>query len=191
LQHEYGVDLRSITWVVTQHAHVAEFTDPPNVEMAPAGADLQRLMLEGEIDAWIGGHDADEVPGVEPVIADATAAERRWFEHTGVLPINHMLVVDRPIVEASPWICGEIVTLFTTAKERNYERLRTDGARDRTEVFQLGLLQAGIDPLPSDVESMRRSLETIIGFTAEQGLIPAPMSVDELFEPYLRARAEA
>ncbi len=182
LQHEYGVDLRTITWVVSQRGHLAEIDDPPNVVMAPAGSTLQQLLAEGEIDAWIGGRDADGVAGVEPLIADAARAEHRWFERTGLLPINHMLVIDRSIAEAAPWIAGDVVTVFTRAKERFYERLRRDGPQSRAEAFQYELLQRNIDPLPSDPAALRRSLSTVIDFTAEQGLIRTPMTVDELFQ---------
>jgi 4,5-dihydroxyphthalate decarboxylase len=34
LQHEYGVDLRKITWVLSGDEHVAEFQAPPNVKKA-------------------------------------------------------------------------------------------------------------------------------------------------------------
>ena len=35
--------------------HVAEFRDPPNVERAPAGKDMTRMLLDGELDAAIVG----------------------------------------------------------------------------------------------------------------------------------------
>jgi 4,5-dihydroxyphthalate decarboxylase len=36
-------------------------------------------------------------------------------------------------------------------------------------------------------DEMRRSLERIIGYTAQQGLIPRAFSVDELFDDVTRA----
>src|SRR5437899_4699086 len=49
LQHEYGVDLRKITWVRSGDEHVAEYQPPSNVVAIEAGKTLGGLLLAGEI----------------------------------------------------------------------------------------------------------------------------------------------
>ena len=73
LAEDYGVDLSRIQWVTFEEAHVAEFRDPPNVQRAPAGKDINAMLLAGELDAAILG----AVPTdrrLKPVIADPEAA---------------------------------------------------------------------------------------------------------------------
>ena len=55
LAEDHGVDLAKIRWVTFEEAHVAEFRDPPNVQRAPAGKDINAMLLAGELDAAILG----------------------------------------------------------------------------------------------------------------------------------------
>jgi 4,5-dihydroxyphthalate decarboxylase len=186
LQHEYGVDPGTIDWVVREPGHVAELADPPNVTQHDE-ADFPRLLREGAIDAWIAGRDGDGAAGVEPLIADADGAARAAFARDGILPINHVLVVRRDVLDAHPRVGAELVALFAAAKALHVERLHAHGARDATEAFQLELLRAGVDPLPSGIEALRPSLAAIIRLVAEQRLVPASATVDALFAPFRQA----
>src|SRR3954466_13483825 len=57
LQHEYGVDLKRITWLLSGDEHVAEYRPPANVGPMPAGRTLDELLASGEIPAAIGLKD--------------------------------------------------------------------------------------------------------------------------------------
>src|SRR5205814_10471115 len=48
LAEDHGVDISRIKWVTFEEAHVAEFRDPPNVERAPAGKDINGMPMAGE-----------------------------------------------------------------------------------------------------------------------------------------------
>lgn len=54
LHAEYGVDLDTVTWVLSGDEHVAEFCPPANVVPMTGGATLADLLLAGELDAAIG-----------------------------------------------------------------------------------------------------------------------------------------
>src|SRR6201999_2857741 len=92
LLDEYGVDHRDITWVTEEDAHVADYSDPPNVVRMAAGQDLQGMLLGGEIDAGIVRAGIDPA-AVRPVIADPMAAASAWFGRTRAYPVNHLLCV--------------------------------------------------------------------------------------------------
>jgi 4,5-dihydroxyphthalate decarboxylase len=160
LANDYGVDLNSINWVTFEDAHVAEFRD--TTQRAPAGRQIIQMLLDGELDAVLG--EKVERPGLKPLFADATAEERSWLAEHKVLPINHMVVVSENLSKHHP------------------EAVR--------EVFRLLQASAALAP-PAAVpqfsaEEMRRSLELIIRYTAEQGLIPRAFAVDELFDDLTR-----
>src|SRR5947209_4670604 len=65
LQHEYGVDLRTITWVLSGDEHVAEYRPPANVVAIEPGTTMEKLLTSGELPAAIGVQV--ESPAVQPL----------------------------------------------------------------------------------------------------------------------------
>jgi 4,5-dihydroxyphthalate decarboxylase len=49
LQHEYGVDLSRVTWVLSGDEHVAEYRPPANVVAIDPGKTLANLLLTGRL----------------------------------------------------------------------------------------------------------------------------------------------
>ena len=159
LANDYGVDLNSINWVTFEDAHVAEFKD--TTKRAPPGKEIIQMLLDGELDAVL-GEKADR-PGLKPLFPDAASEEKSWFAKHGALPINHMVVVSETLSRTQP------------------EAVR--------EVFRLLQESAALAPAGSprfSLQEMGRSLEMIIGYTAQQGLIPHACAVDELFDDLTR-----
>ena len=167
LQNDHGVDLDTIQWVTFEDPHVAEYQDPPTAERAPAGKQLAKMLLEGELDAGVvGGPDLSE-PRLQPVIADPTEAAAAWCQRHGVLPINHMAVVKESLLQSNPSAIKEIYRVLRESKRA------TPAAR-------------GHDTLQFGMENIRRSLELIIEYSVQQKLIPRPFAVDELFDEVTR-----
>jgi 4,5-dihydroxyphthalate decarboxylase len=159
LANDYGVDLNSIDWVTFEDAHVAEFQD--NTERAPQGKQIVQMLVDGELDAVLG--EKSEHPGLKPLFPDVAAEEKSWFAKHEVLPINHMVVVSASLSSAHP-----------------------DAVR---EVFRLLQESAALAPAGTprfNAEEMRRSLELIIRYSAQQGLMPRAFAVDELFDDLTR-----
>jgi 4,5-dihydroxyphthalate decarboxylase len=107
LADEHGVDLDSITWVLSGDEHVEEYAPPPNVVSAE-GRDLAELLREGELAAAIG------VDGFEPLIADAKEAGFRALAEHGHYPINHLVVMKDELLDDAP----AVYQAFAEAKER-------------------------------------------------------------------------
>jgi 4,5-dihydroxyphthalate decarboxylase len=159
LANDYGVDLDSIDWVTFEDAHVAEFRD--TTVRAPQGKQIVQMLVDGELDAVLG--EKSEHPDLKPLFPDVGGEEKSWFEKHQVMPINHMVVVSEALSARHP-----------------------DAVR---EVFSLLQQSAARVPAASprfSAQEMRRSLETIIRYTAEQGLIPREFAVDELFDDLTR-----
>jgi 4,5-dihydroxyphthalate decarboxylase len=158
LANDYGVDLDSIDWVTFEDTHVAEFKD--TTKRAPAGRQIIQMLLDGELDAVLG--EKSEHPDLRPLIPDASRAERSWFAKHGVVPINHMVVVGKKLSDKHPDIVREV------------HRLLSESAR-------------GVAAAPRfNRGEMRRSLQLIIDYTAQQGLIPRAFAVEELFDDVTR-----
>jgi 4,5-dihydroxyphthalate decarboxylase len=160
LANDYGVDLDSIHWVTFEDAHVAEFHD--TTVRAPQDKQIVQMLLDGELDAVLG--EKSEHPDLKLLFADAAGEEKSWFAKHGVVPINHMVVVSETLSTAHPNVVRE--------------------------VFRLLRQSAACAPAASpqfSADEMRRSLQMIIRYTAQQGLIPRAFAVDELFDDLTRA----
>ena len=180
LQTVYGLDLSSVTWVLSGDEHVAEFVAPSNVVSSPNN-DLVAMLLSGEIDAAI-GVGANDSPDIKPLFPNAQDADTQWFRDTGLYPISHMLVAKNQQLEDNPWLAGELFSLFHSAKKPYLEFLHA-GA-DLTPADQILLRMSkivGDDPIPYGLDSSRHTLETFIKFNVDQQVIPEPVDVDAVF----------
>src|SRR6201996_8360061 len=106
LASEYGVDLDSIEWITFEDPHVAEYRDPPSVKRAPAGKELAQMLLDGEIDAAVGGDKLPD-PRLKHLIPDHEAATQRWAQKNGGIQINHMVVVRTELSKSRPDVVAE------------------------------------------------------------------------------------
>ena len=159
LANDYGVDLGSIDWVTFEDAHVAEFRD--TTVRAHQDKQIVQMLIDGELDAVLG--EKSEHPDLKPLFADVGREERSWFAKHQVMPINHMVVVSETLSAKHPHVVQE--------------------------VFQLLQQSAACAPAASprfSAEEMHRSLEMIIRYAAQQGLIPREFAVDELFDDLTR-----
>jgi 4,5-dihydroxyphthalate decarboxylase len=160
LANDYGVNLDAIEWVTFEDAHVAEFED--HSRRAPAGKQIVQMLLDGELDAILG--EKVEHPDLKPLFADVRGEETRWFAKHGVKPINHMVVVKQELSDRHPEIVREVHRMLREA--------------------------AAVGKSHFAAAEMRRSLECITAYSAQQGLIAQPFPVDELFDDMTRVLIE-
>jgi 4,5-dihydroxyphthalate decarboxylase len=181
LQHEYGVDLGRVTWVLSGDEHVAEYRPPANVIPIEPGKTLEELLIAGEIAAAIGVHV--ESPDVKPLIRNAREAGFEALRRRGHYPINHTVVVRNDLLDADPDLARDIFDAFAQAKRIYVQRLR-EGRADvtsPTDQVYLRVMEITGDPLPYGIEPNRQALEAIVLYSVEQGIIPRPVAVEELF----------
>ena len=156
LAEDYAVDLSRIQWVTFEEAHVAEFRDPPNVQRAPQGKDINAMLAAGELDAAILGAIPTD-PKLKAVIPDPEAAGKRWGEKHGAIQLNHLVGVKDTVSKAQ---ADEVYRMLLESKKA-----------------------AGDPPLlPHGLEANRRNLEIAIDCAYKQNMIPRRFKVEELFQ---------
>ena len=181
LQHDYGVDLKAITWVLSGDEHVAEYVPPSNVVSLEKGKKLEDMLAAGEIDAAIGVQV--DSPDVKTLIPNPQEAGLESLRKTGLYPINHTVVVKDELLASHPELARDLFETFAEAKRRYVERLKQKTIEQPTatdKVFARVMEVTG-DPLPYGIEPNRKVLEALIQRSVEQGIISRPFSVDELF----------
>lgn len=162
-----------------------------NIENAPQGATLNQMLMDGELDGFIGprwprcfreGH-----PHVARLWRDGFAAAQQWYDQTGMFPIMHVLGVRRTLADAHPWLPGALYKAFSQAKTLAQEALADTSATKVTMPFVedvLDLVQHMSHDLWSyGVEGNRHTLEYFLNHHNGQGLSTRRLDVDELFHP--------
>jgi 4,5-dihydroxyphthalate decarboxylase len=182
LQHEHGVDLSRVTWVLSGDEHVEEYRAPANVVRLEKGKTLQDALMAGELAATIGVQVAHA--DVAPLIPDAEEAGFRALARDGHYPINHLLVVKDAVLETHPQLADRLFEAFTAAKRPYLERLGSAGIAEPTQadrMYRRVLDITGRDPLPYGIEPNRPMVAALIRYAQEQQIISQPFEVDALF----------
>ena len=191
LADDYGVDLGAIHWF-TQDEEETPWEPPDwlHIERVPQGANLDTLLVEGDLDAAIypemlpsfaRGH-----PRVRRLFEHPKEVERDYFQRTGIFPIMHTVVVRDQVLHDFPWVAVSMVRAFRDAKERCYTRLADP--RQTALAWAQDLLEEqrqvmGPDPWPYALEPNRAALSALLRYSHAQGLIPTIPKVEDLFAP--------
>jgi 4,5-dihydroxyphthalate decarboxylase len=190
LQHQYGVDLKKITWVLSGDEHVAEYRPPAYVQAMAQGRKMAEMVAIGELAGAI-GIEVD-APHVKPLIANAAQAGLDALRDHGHYPINHLVVVKDEVLAAHPFVAHAVFDAFAESKRRYVEALRAGSIAQPTavdEVHRQVMAVTGADPLPYGIAPNRRMLETALASAVEQGIIDSAPALEALFAPGTHALA--
>jgi 4,5-dihydroxyphthalate decarboxylase len=190
LEESYGLDHRSITWLVDRSEDIA-FAPPPGlrIEMKKSGKHLSDMLADGEIPAMISPTlPRPYVQGdkrIARLFPNYKDVEIAYFKQTGIFPIMHVTTVKQEVVDKYPWVAINLVKAFEKSKQMAYRRLANPRmvplAWVRTAVEeQEGLL--GPDPWSYGLTpANRKNLETVQRYCHRQGLIKSVTPLDQLF----------
>jgi len=199
LQHEYGVDLSTIRWlqgaieVAGPHGNptVPPLVRPVPIEINRSGRSLNQLLADGELDAVIGSRLAPALgtsSNVARLFPNYPEVERDYFRRTGIFPIMHLVAIRRDVFERHPFVATSLYKAFCRSKELALERMRFSGMLQAMLPWMLAEVESdaqifGADPWPYGVEPNRVTLQALVGYMVDQGLIERAVTVDELFVP--------
>ncbi len=202
LQHDYGVPLDQIRWVVQHQISLRpEIKDRLDVTLVSADEPLERMLLRGELDATIEafaiGPLREGSPEVHSLFADPSAAEIDYYRRTAIFPIMHTIVMGRPLIERHPELPALIHAAFVKAKsvagtgtvrptryvlaEEEREWLEGLSAADRTAF--IGDAAKPRDPWKYSLRDDRKTVETFLDYAFEQGITNRRFKVEEAFAP--------
>jgi 4,5-dihydroxyphthalate decarboxylase len=192
LQHEYGVDLKSIHWF-TELDEDIDYPPPPGFQITRLAHDesLEAMLAEGTLDALLHPNVIKPILRKDPRVArlfpNYRADEIDYYRKTGIFPIMHVMGIKRELAEREPWVAGSIYRAFDAAKRIAMQRMADprlvplafyeDHWREQEEIFGPDPWEYGLGP------RNRHNLETLIGYSYEQRLIDRIIPLEELFLP--------
>jgi 4,5-dihydroxyphthalate decarboxylase len=191
LASEYGVSLDRVHWFA-QHEEDLPLALPSNVrvERLPADANIDALLLEGELDAALYPEILPSIrrgdPRVRRLWPNSRAVEQEYFRRTGIFPIMHTVVIRNRVLEAHPWVARSLLDAFTQAKQLAYAALenpRTVALAWVRELLDEQKALLGPDPWVYGFAPNRHVLAAFCQYGHAQGLTRRLIDPAELFVP--------
>ena len=190
LQSEYGVPLNSIEWVAELNNDV-EVKLPPDIRyrLLPKDKSVETMLAEGELDAVFHSDFVKPFLAKDPRVArlfpDSKAEEMTYYKKTGIFPIMHVVGLKQALAEEHPWLAINLFRAFNEGKALAMRRMQNP------RIVPLAWYRAaweeqervlGPDPWEYGLtDRNRKNLETLVGYSHEQGLIKRRLTLDELF----------
>ena len=196
LTDHVGVPLQDVDWRqagVNQPGRVEKVTLnlPEGVSLTPEPErSLGNMLATGDLDAAFSAHAPDIYneghPKIKRLFEDYQTAEEAYYQETKVFPIMHVIAIRKEILDANPWVAGNLFTAFQTARDRAVERMVEITASrvplpwstDAAAKYQALL---GDDYFPYGIEPNRVTLEAFLKWTFEQGITQRHLEIEELF----------
>ena len=190
LQSEYGVPLNSIEWVAELNNDV-EVQLPAGMKFTqlPKDKSVEAMLAEGELDALFHSDFIKPFVARDPRVArlfpDHKAEEMAYYQRTGIFPIMHVMGLRKALADEHPWLAVNLFRAFNEAKAIAMKRMTNP------RIVPLAWYRAaweeqervlGPDPWEYGLsERNRKNLETLIGYSHDQGLIKKEPKPEELF----------
>ena len=171
----YGCDLSQARWTLVAEDPVAGAPRPPGTRLLP-GRTLEDLLASGEIDAAFGLHRVP--PGGRPLLGDPTGLARTWYQATGLIPANHLLVMRADRFD--PELGQELCRLFDAARACYLADIRAAAADP--VIAPLRAVTGLADPLPNGWAANLPLWRTLAAAAARQGMITDPADARDLLE---------
>ena len=199
LEDEYGVLPSDVHW------RRGGLEEPGREERAriklPADIDLQPIpehrtlsdmLAEGELDGLISARAPTcflrGAANVARLFPDYPAVEEAYFRKTRIFPIMHAIGIRRSLVEKYPWLAVSVYKAFLKAKDLCMHELGQIGHLATSLPWSVAeydrLRQVmGEDFWSYGAQENRHVLETLAGYSFEQGLSVRKLALEEMFVP--------
>ena len=197
LSDEHGIDFTNTEWVEGSINEAKGHGNPTilptarkhSINANKSGKSLSQLLDEGELQAIIGTDMPDCLgrnPDVVRLYPDYRAAEMEYFKRTKIFPIMHLVVIRRDVHDKHPAVAANLFQAMNQAKDVMRQRMRYRG----TLRYMLPWMHAEIDDIdavfggdcwPYGIEPNQPTLEALLRYLVEQGIIAKAPRLEDLF----------
>ena len=216
LRELFSIEPREISWFIGRIPELShggmlniDATPPPGISMTwlTAAQSFDVMLDRGEIDAAYGfeprhdpklfklnidrygGTPLEGNPRLKKLFADGgRSVVEAFFQKTGIVPANHVIVVQRRLLEENQWLSAELYKLFGESKQAAYKNGHFSSpaylyfpSNDRASQTA----RFGDDPFPFGISRNRTMLEMLFRNSNEEGLTKNRAKIEEVFSPAL------
>ena len=173
---DYDLHWTEINWVSEVKQR---FSPPEEAKVEALDADLEQLVVDGTIDAFLApstkdGKKPKEEQNLRRLFPDTETEERKYYNKTGIYPLNHAIVIHQDILAAYPNCPKPLFEAYCESKRQFY----AEGGKinpwgddaDGHDFIQFGLTTKN-----------REIVGTLMRYLYEQKFITQVPEVDELF----------
>jgi 4,5-dihydroxyphthalate decarboxylase len=195
LQHHYGVDLKRINWCAARvkNGGVAEGIRIEKLEGTDdADAMLDKLLIEGKIDAVIGPNLLPSISARDPrtrrLFRDYRSEEQDYFRKTGIFPTSHIVTLKQAFVDRYPHAPVALLQAFRQSRDVAFDRLEGSDP----QVIAYSWIAAAVAEQRElmgenywayNIENNRTVLEAMTQYAHEQGLSSTRIDYMTFFHP--------
>jgi len=199
LSDEYGVKVDDVTYYTggeesPNRSEKLKLNLPPNIRVNRIGPQqtLSAMLREGEIDALYTARKPSSYEGprgrVRRLFEDFVEVERAYFRKTSIFPIMHTIALRRDVYEANRWIAQSLYKAFCLAQTRAYDDLQETAALKTMLPWLIAHVEDARREMGDDYWSYgftpnRKTLETFLRYSHEQGLSKRLLRPEEIFVP--------
>jgi 4,5-dihydroxyphthalate decarboxylase len=199
LNDEYGVTPSSFTTFIggleeAGRVEKAALSLPPQIKMDHIGPTqtLSAMLASGEIDALFSPRAPSSFTNgtgkVRRLFENSQAAEREYYERTGIFPIMHVVAIRREIYERHRWVAQSLFKGFVEAQRMAYRDLHETAA---LKVMLPWLVQhlaetealMGCDFWAYGYQPNVKAIDRLLRYHHEQGLSERQLTPEEIFTP--------
>jgi 4,5-dihydroxyphthalate decarboxylase len=151
-----------------------------------------RALVEGKIDVLMTTENRKydslaEDPRVSPFFTNVREAEVGYYRKTGIIPIMHVLVARRSVVERYPELPAKVFELFCCSKKLAREWIRSvpslNLAWKNQYLDEEQKLFEGRDPWAYGLRANLAALTKFLSYCDAQGISAKPITPYDLFVP--------
>jgi 4,5-dihydroxyphthalate decarboxylase len=200
LADDYDVASHEVRWrvgdvddVERKNIPIPRLEKPADIQTLGYGKTLTGALLSGEIDALVHynpprGFTPTEDSPLSRLFSDPAAADRVYFEKTGIFPIMHLVGIRRPLLEKDPSLARKVYNGFVEAKGLTAgKRVSQNLPEPAMPWIDDRITSAGAeaDFWPYGICRNEAALASLVRYAFEQGLTHRPLDIGELFHPDL------
>ncbi len=195
LAHELGVDLRTIDWAQAGlgqagRAEKVPLKLPKGLQVTPvADRSLTEMLDAGDLDGVVAASPPGcfhTNPNVVRFYDNWVEAEIAYAQTKKIFPIMHGLVVKKSVLDAAPWLAGNLFHAFDQARKASLKRAADPGVTAYpvpwlNEAVRRAKEALGADFWPYGIEPNRPTLEAFLTFAHEQGVCHRLLKPEDIF----------
>ena len=190
LEHDFGVDLSKVKWIVGPSRwplYKQVQVDFPAERKRP-----EQRLLEGEADARTGDitdakawADLEGSPQVRRLFPDYQEVHKKMYKERGILTPSHIILMGGKTHRDNPGLSRRIYDAFLKSHETAYSDLLGDGTSyslimDARELVKDQMKEMG-DPWKPGIKANKNTMDTLLDFYYEQGQTQKRLSFEQVF----------